>query len=92
MCLRSILGDQRPFEVATDIYAKRLGDRLDDFVVAYVVRQFVLLLHFGFSADTQYAQHVGRAMTEDGGGLLKWEGQSLMELCTNPSPWREVSV
>jgi len=92
VCLHSILGDQRPFEVATNIYAKRLGDRLEDFVVAYVVRQFVLLLYFRFSADTPYARQVGRVMTEDGGGLLKWKGHSLMELCASPSPWREVSV
>ena len=92
VCLRSVFGEQRPFEVATDIYAKRLGDRREDFVVAYVVRQFVLFLHFGFSVDTAYTRQVGRAMTEDGGSLLKWEGQSLMELCASPSPWREASV
>lgn len=92
VCLRSVFGDQRPFEVATDIYAKRLGDQREDFVVAYVVRQFVLFLHFGFSVDTAYAWQVGRVMTEDGGSLLQWEGESLMELCTNPSPWREVPV
>jgi hypothetical protein len=92
VCLRSIFGDQRPFEVATDIYAKLLGDRREDFVVAYVVRQFVLLLYFGFSADTSFARQVGGAMTEDGGSLLKWEGECLMELCASPSPWTEVSA
>jgi hypothetical protein len=91
-CFRSVFGDQRPFEIGTDIHVKRLAESAEDYFVAYTARQFVLFLYFGFSADPAFAHEIGRAMTEDGGGLLKWEGQNLMELCERPSPWREVSV
>lgn len=91
-CFRSVFGDQRPFEIGTDIHVKRLAESAEDYFVAYTARQFVLLLYFGFSGDTTVASQVGGAMTDDKSTLLQWEGHCLMELCASPSPWRTVPV
>ena len=89
-CFRSVFGDQRPFEVGTDIHVGRVAECIEDYFVAYTARQFVLFLYFGFSADTTLARQYGSAMAHDKDTLLQWEGQCLMELCASPSPWKRV--
>jgi len=92
VCFRSVLGEQLPFDVGTDIHVKRLEERSEDFFVVYTTRHFVLFLYFAFSGDTNFARRVGRAMVSEEGSLMKWEGSRLMEMSVSPSPWQEVFV